>query len=29
MYHGHVAAQYLNTAGELARVHFGLPGTLF
>jgi 3-hydroxy-9,10-secoandrosta-1,3,5(10)-triene-9,17-dione monooxygenase len=21
MYHGHIAAQYLNTAGELARVH--------
>jgi 3-hydroxy-9,10-secoandrosta-1,3,5(10)-triene-9,17-dione monooxygenase len=29
MYHGHIAAQYLNTAGELARVHFGLPDTLF
>jgi 3-hydroxy-9,10-secoandrosta-1,3,5(10)-triene-9,17-dione monooxygenase len=29
MYHGHIAAQYLSTAGELARVHFGLPDTLF
>jgi 3-hydroxy-9,10-secoandrosta-1,3,5(10)-triene-9,17-dione monooxygenase len=29
MYHGHIAAQYLTTAGELARVHFGLPDTLF
>jgi 3-hydroxy-9,10-secoandrosta-1,3,5(10)-triene-9,17-dione monooxygenase len=29
MYHGHISAQYLNTAGELARVHFGLPDTLF
>jgi 3-hydroxy-9,10-secoandrosta-1,3,5(10)-triene-9,17-dione monooxygenase len=29
MYHGHIAAQYLNTAGELARVHFGLPDSLF
>ncbi|MGH3320836.1 MAG: hypothetical protein ACRDN9_11750 [Streptosporangiaceae bacterium] len=29
MYHGHIAAQYLNTAGELARVHFGLPDGLF
>ncbi len=29
MYHGHIAAQYLNTAGELARVHFSLPDTLF
>jgi 3-hydroxy-9,10-secoandrosta-1,3,5(10)-triene-9,17-dione monooxygenase len=29
MYRGHIAAQYLNTAGELARVHFGLPDSLF
>jgi 3-hydroxy-9,10-secoandrosta-1,3,5(10)-triene-9,17-dione monooxygenase len=29
MYHGHISAQYLSTAGELARVHFGLPDTLF
>lgn len=29
MYHGHIAAQYLNTAGELARVRFGLPDALF
>ena len=29
MYLGHIAAQYLITAGELARVHFGLPDTLF
>ena len=29
MYHGHIAAQHLTTAGELARVHFGLPDTLF
>jgi 3-hydroxy-9,10-secoandrosta-1,3,5(10)-triene-9,17-dione monooxygenase len=29
MYHGHVSAQYLATAGELARVHFGLPDALF
>jgi len=29
MYHGHIAAQYLTTAGELARVHFGLPDSLF
>lgn len=29
MYRGHIAAQPLNTAGELARVHFGLPDTLF
>jgi 3-hydroxy-9,10-secoandrosta-1,3,5(10)-triene-9,17-dione monooxygenase len=29
MYHGHIAAQYLATAGELARVHFGLPDSLF
>jgi 3-hydroxy-9,10-secoandrosta-1,3,5(10)-triene-9,17-dione monooxygenase len=29
MYHGHIASQYLTTAGELARVHFGLPDTLF
>ena len=29
MYHGHIAAQYLITAGELARVHFGLPDSLF
>jgi 3-hydroxy-9,10-secoandrosta-1,3,5(10)-triene-9,17-dione monooxygenase len=29
MYHGHIAAQHLATAGELARVHFGLPDSLF
>jgi 3-hydroxy-9,10-secoandrosta-1,3,5(10)-triene-9,17-dione monooxygenase len=29
MYHGHIAAQYLATASELARVHFGLPDSLF
>jgi 3-hydroxy-9,10-secoandrosta-1,3,5(10)-triene-9,17-dione monooxygenase len=29
MYHGHISAQYLSTAGELARVHFGLPDALF
>jgi 3-hydroxy-9,10-secoandrosta-1,3,5(10)-triene-9,17-dione monooxygenase len=29
MYHGHISAQYQNTAGELARVHFGLPDALF
>ena len=29
MYHGHIASQYLTTAGDLARVHFGLPDTLF
>jgi 3-hydroxy-9,10-secoandrosta-1,3,5(10)-triene-9,17-dione monooxygenase len=29
MYHGHIAAQYLTTATELARVHFSLPDTLF
>jgi hypothetical protein len=29
MYRGHIAAQHLATAGELARVHFGLPDTLF
>jgi 3-hydroxy-9,10-secoandrosta-1,3,5(10)-triene-9,17-dione monooxygenase len=29
MYHGHIAAQYMTTAGELARVHFGLPDSLF
>jgi hypothetical protein len=29
MYHGHIAAQYLATAGDLARVHFGLPDSLF
>ena len=29
MYHGHIAAQYLPTAGDLARVHFGLPDSLF
>jgi 3-hydroxy-9,10-secoandrosta-1,3,5(10)-triene-9,17-dione monooxygenase len=29
MYHGHIAAQYLTTAGDLARVHFGLPDSLF
>jgi 3-hydroxy-9,10-secoandrosta-1,3,5(10)-triene-9,17-dione monooxygenase len=29
MYQGHIAAQHLATAGELARVHFGLPDSLF
>ena len=29
MYRGHIAAQHLVTAGELARVHFGLPDSLF
>jgi 3-hydroxy-9,10-secoandrosta-1,3,5(10)-triene-9,17-dione monooxygenase len=29
MYHGHIAAQHLTTAGELARVHFNLPDSLF
>ena len=29
MYHGHIASQYLTTAGDLARVHFGLPDSLF
>jgi 3-hydroxy-9,10-secoandrosta-1,3,5(10)-triene-9,17-dione monooxygenase len=29
MYHGHIAAQYFNIATEVARVHFGLPDTLF
>jgi 3-hydroxy-9,10-secoandrosta-1,3,5(10)-triene-9,17-dione monooxygenase len=29
MYHGHIASQYLTTAGELTRVHFGLPDSLF
>ncbi len=29
MYRGHIAAQHLNTAAELARVHFGLPDSLF
>jgi len=29
MYRGHIAAQDLTTAGELARVHFGLPDSLF
>jgi 3-hydroxy-9,10-secoandrosta-1,3,5(10)-triene-9,17-dione monooxygenase len=29
MYHGHISAQYLTTAAELARVHFGLPDALF
>ena len=29
MYRGHIAAQYLTTAGELARVHFALPDSLF
>jgi hypothetical protein len=29
MYHGHIAAQYLTTATELARVHFSLPDSLF
>jgi 3-hydroxy-9,10-secoandrosta-1,3,5(10)-triene-9,17-dione monooxygenase len=29
MYQGHIASQYLTTAGELARVHFGLPDSLF
>ena len=29
MYHGHIASQYQTTAGDLARVHFGLPDSLF
>src|SRR5689334_8110697 len=29
MYHGHIASQYQATAGDLARVHFGLPDSLF
>jgi len=29
MYRGHIASQDLTTAGELARVHFGLPDSLF
>ena len=29
MYRGHIAAQDLTTAGDLARVHFGLPDSLF
>ena len=29
MYHGHIAAQYMGTARELAKVHFGLPDALF
>jgi 3-hydroxy-9,10-secoandrosta-1,3,5(10)-triene-9,17-dione monooxygenase len=29
VYHGHLASQYLNTARELAKVHFGLPDSLF
>ena len=29
MYHGHIAAQQLNTAGDFARLHFGLPDSLF
>ena len=28
-YRGHIASQDLTTAGELARVHFGLPDSLF
>jgi 3-hydroxy-9,10-secoandrosta-1,3,5(10)-triene-9,17-dione monooxygenase len=29
IYHGHISAQYLTTAAEMARVHFGLPDGLF
>jgi 3-hydroxy-9,10-secoandrosta-1,3,5(10)-triene-9,17-dione monooxygenase len=29
MYRGHIAAQHLSTAAEAARVHFGLPDSLF
>jgi 3-hydroxy-9,10-secoandrosta-1,3,5(10)-triene-9,17-dione monooxygenase len=29
MYRGHIASQYLNVAGEVARIHFGLPDGLF
>jgi 3-hydroxy-9,10-secoandrosta-1,3,5(10)-triene-9,17-dione monooxygenase len=29
MYRGHIAAQHLNIAAEIARIHFGLPDTLF
>ena len=29
MYRGHIAAQYLNIAADIARVHFDLPDVLF
>jgi 3-hydroxy-9,10-secoandrosta-1,3,5(10)-triene-9,17-dione monooxygenase len=29
MYRSHIAAQYMNTAREMAKVHFGLPDGLF
>jgi 3-hydroxy-9,10-secoandrosta-1,3,5(10)-triene-9,17-dione monooxygenase len=29
MYRGHIAAQHLNIAADIARVHFGLPDDLF
>ncbi len=29
MYRGHIAAQYRNLASEFAKVHFGLPDSLF
>jgi 3-hydroxy-9,10-secoandrosta-1,3,5(10)-triene-9,17-dione monooxygenase len=29
MYRGHIAAQYLNIAADIARVHFELPDALF
>lgn len=27
--HGRISAQYLSTATEMARVHFGLPDSMF
>jgi 3-hydroxy-9,10-secoandrosta-1,3,5(10)-triene-9,17-dione monooxygenase len=29
MYRGHIAAQYLNVAADVARIHFALPDSLF
>jgi 3-hydroxy-9,10-secoandrosta-1,3,5(10)-triene-9,17-dione monooxygenase len=29
MYRGHIAAQYLNIAADIAKLHFGLPDALF
>ena len=29
MYRGHIAAQYLNIAADVAKLHFGLPDVLF
>ncbi|MCL2585361.1 MAG: hypothetical protein FWE35_23220 [Streptosporangiales bacterium] len=28
MYKSHISAQYLNTAGEFAKLHFGIPATI-